>query len=352
MTIDPSAHHGDPVGEAFSHSSQKAAQFISMAGAAYEIAARRKAIRAAGEAARTQQQLRVAEEQGKALREAARARWAPALNAQWLAQADLVQAGRVWGAAAAFADSDPQAAAALRKAEERMRALHPYAMSRYDRLRHEGARPLEAMRNAIYLFARDPHARPGQPAAPRPVIEPGTPGTPPWPDAGQAPGTDVPEPGPRPDLDQGALQRGQEIAAQLQARALAERGSRLSPDELATALEASTTLPAEIIARLARARDEEHTAARAAGPDRAQSAAPARSSVGGMTAARGDTATAGTADSHASAGRTAVQLAAECFPRTAAEGIQAAVRGGLRQPGASQSRTAGARKAPRSRRVQ
>ena len=68
MTIDPSAHHGDPVGEAFSHTSQKAAQFISMAGAAYEIAARRKAIRASKEAARTQQQLQAAQEQDKALR--------------------------------------------------------------------------------------------------------------------------------------------------------------------------------------------------------------------------------------------------------------------------------------------
>ena len=352
MTIDPSAHHGDPVGEAFSHSSQKAAQFISMAGAAYEIAARRKAIRAARDAARSQQQLQAAEEQNKALREAARARWAPALNAQWLAQANLVQAGRVWGAAAAYADSDPQAAAALRKAEERMRALHPYAMSRYDRLRHEGAGPLEAMRDAIYLFAREPAARPGQPAAPRSALEPGTPGTNPWPDADKVPGTGDPKPAPGPDPGQVALRRGQQIAVQMQDRALAERGSRLSPEELAVALEATTTLPAEVIARLARARDEEHTAARAAGPDRAQSAAPARSSVGGMTAARGDTATAGTADSHASAGRTAVQLAAECFPRTAAEGIQAAVRGGLRQPGASQSRTAGARKAPRNRRVQ
>jgi hypothetical protein len=323
-----------------------------MAGAAYEIAARRKAIRAAGEAARTQQQLRVAEEQGKALREAARARWAPALNAQWLAQADLVQAGRVWGAAAAFADSNPQAAAALRKAEERMRALHPYAMSRYDRLRYEGARPLEAMRNAIYLFAREPAARPGQPAAPRPALEPATPGVSPWPDAGEVPGTGAPEPVPGPDSGQVALRRGQQIAAQMQDRALAERGSRLSPEELAVALEATTTLPAEVIARLARAQDEKNTAARAAGLDRAQSVAPVRSSVGGMTAARGGTATAVTAGAHASAGRTAVQLAAESFPRTAAEGIQAAVRGSLRQPGASQSRTAGARKAPRSRRVQ
>ena len=353
MTIGPSAHHGDPIGEAFSYSSQKAAQFISMAGAAYEIAARRKAIRAAKEAARTQQQLQAAEEKEKALREAARARWAPALNAQWLAQADLVQAGHVWGAAAAYANDDPQAAAALRKAEERMRALHPYAMARYDRLRYEGARPLEAMQNAIYLFAREPHARPGQPAAPRPGIEPGASGTGPWPGAGDAPSAGAPEPGLGPDLDQGALQRGQQIAAQLQARALAERGSRLSPDELATALEASTTLPVEVIARLARAQNEANIAARAEGARavdlaRADAAASARSSASGLAEARRDTVTADTAGVHASADRTAAQLAAESFPRTAADGIRAAVSGNLRQSVASSSRTASTRKTQRN----
>jgi hypothetical protein len=349
MTIDPSAHHGDPMGEAFSHSSQKAAQFISMAGAAYEIAARRKAIRAAKEAARTQQQLQDAGEQEKTLREAARARWAPALNPQWLAQADLVQAGRVWGAAAPYANDDPQAAAALRKAEERMRALHPYAMARYDRLRYEGGRPLEAMRNAINLFAREPRARHGQPAASRPGIEPVAPGTGPWPGAGDAPSAAVPAPGPGPDLAQGALQRGQQIAAQLQARALAERGSRLSPDELATALEASTTLPAEVIARLARAQNEENTAARAesaraANLDRADAAAPARSSASHLAEARRDMATADAAGAHAPADRTAAQLAAESFPRTAADGIRAAVSGSLRQSAAAPSRTAATKK--------
>jgi hypothetical protein len=351
MTIDPSAHHGDPVGEAFSYSSQKAAQFISMAGAAYEIAARRKAIRAARDTARTQQQLQAAEEQEKVLREAARARWAPALNPQWLAQADLVQAGHVWGAAATYANHDPQAAAALRKAEERMRVLHPYAMARYDRLRYEGARPLEAMQNAIYLFARESHARPGQPAAPRPVIEPGTPGAAPSPDAGQASGTGVTEPAPGQDPGQEALRRGQQIAAQMQARALAERGARLSPDELAVALEATTTLPAEVIARLARAQDEENAVA-AAGVDRVQPAAPARQSASGTTTARRDTATAATAGAHAPAVRSAAQLAAESFPRTAAEGIQAAVSSSLRQPGASPSRAAAVQKTRRNHRVQ
>lgn len=149
------------------------------------------------------------------------------------------------------------------------------------------------------------------------------------------------------------MQRGQQIAAQMQARAQAERGSRLSPDELAVALEATTTLPAEVIARLARAQDEENTAARAeharaTGPDRTQAAAPAWSSASGTTAARRGTATVGTAGAHASADRTAAQLAAESFPRTAAEGIRAAVSGSVRQSAASPSRTAATKKIPRN----
>ena len=352
MTMDPSAHHPDPIGEAFSHSSQKAAQFISMVGAAYEIAARRKAIRAARDAARTEQQRRALQEQERAAREAARARWAPAFDARWQAQADLLQAGRVWGTAAPYAGTDLEAASALRKAEERLRVLHPYAMARYDTLRVEGADPLEAMREAVHLFAREPHARPSQPAAARPRIEAGMPGMGSWPGAAEAASAGAPQPGPGPDLYQDAEQRGRRIAERLQARALAERGSRLSPDELATALEASTSLPAEVIAWLARARGEENVAARAeraraADLGRAAAAASPRQSANGLTAARRDTVIADTAGAHTSADRTAAQLAAESFPCTTADGIRAAVNGRLQQPAQSPARTAAARNAPR-----
>lgn len=353
MTIDPSAQHPDPIGEAFSHSSQKAAQFISMVGAAYEIAARRRAIRAGRDAARTEQQLRAVQEQERVGRAEARARWAPAFDARWQAQADLLQAGRVWGAAAPYADTDPEAASALRKAEERLRVLHSYAMGRYDRLRAGGVGPLEAMREAVHLFGREPHARPGQPAAARPGIEAGVPGAGLWPDAAEAASVVAPQPGRGPDLYQDAEQRGRRIAERLHDRASAERGSRLSLDELATALEASTSLPAEVIARLARARGEENVAsraerARAADLDRATSGTSPRQSANGLTAAWRETATADTAGAHASADRTAAQLAAESFPCTTADGIQAAVNGRLQQPLPAPTRTAAAQNAPRS----
>jgi len=348
MTMDPSAHYSDPIGEAFSHSSQKAAQFISMVGAAYEIAARRKTIRAARDAAHSEQQHRALQEQERAAREATRARWAPAHDVRWLTQADLLQAGRVWGAAAPYADTDPEAASALRKAEDRLRILHPYAMARYDRLRMEGNGPLEAMGEAVYLFARKPNARPGQPAT-RPEIETGSPGAAPWPGTAA---TSADHPGPGQDLYREAEQRGWQIPERLQARALAERGSRLSPDELATGLEASTSLPTEVIARLARARSEEDKAARAeraraADVDRATTAHSASHCTDVLTAARRDTMIGDTAGAHASTDRSVAQLAAESFPCTAADGIRAAVNGRLQQPAPAPARTGTTQNAPR-----
>src|SRR6266851_2503573 len=134
--MDPSDHYADPLGEALSYSSQRSAQLISLAVAAAQVAAHRKALSEARKAARDD-------------------------------QAGLDQAASAWGAAAAYADADPVAASAMRMSEERLRTLHPYAMTRYDRLREEGASPLDAMGEAAPLFAREPHARPGQPGGTR-----------------------------------------------------------------------------------------------------------------------------------------------------------------------------------------
>ena len=61
---------------------------------------------------------------------------------------------------------DPAAASAIRKSEERLRTLHPFAMARYDRLRSQGASPLDAMREAAPLFGLHPRAsRAGPPGA-------------------------------------------------------------------------------------------------------------------------------------------------------------------------------------------
>ena len=116
-------------------------------------------------------------------------------------------------------------------------------------------------------------------------------------------------------------------------------------NELATALEQATSLPAEVIARLARARDEERVAegaerARAADLGHASAAQSARERTQDLTAARRDTQVADTAGAHASSDRTAAQLAAESFPHTAADGVRAAITGRLQQPERSPARTA------------
>jgi hypothetical protein len=323
--MDPSDHYADPLGEALSYSSQRAAQLISLAVAAAQVAAHRKALSEARRAARDEQARRALRQEQRAIYEQARAGWAPAHDPRWLAQADLLQAARAWGAATAYADADPVAASAMRKSEERLRTLHPYAMGRYDRLRTEGASPLDAMREAAPLFTRKPHARPGQPGT---QLRLGAATA----DADADPVAGVTDdslrpPAPDQDAHREAEHRGHQIVWHLQARAHAQRGSELDPAELATALEATTNLPPEVIARLARARSEE---AVAAGAERARAADLDR--AGDLRAARRESRIADTAGAHASADRSAAQLAAESFPCTAADGIRAAASGSLQRP--------------------
>jgi len=121
---------------------------------------------------------------------------------------------------------------------------------------------------------------------------------------------------------------------ELQARALAERGYALNPDELVTTLGATTTLPGDVIARLARA-DSQDRVAWSAERTRADDlgSASAASVPGGiahgeyLTAAAQDRLTADTAAAHAAGDRSATRLAAESFPCTAADAVTAAATG-------------------------
>jgi hypothetical protein len=165
--MDPSDVHPDLMGEALSHSGQQLAQLGSLLVSWATVQARRAERRAAAAAARDEQHSRELRDQEIAARRLASAGWAPARDRQWLDKAGLLDVGRAWSAAAAWADADPDAAAAMTRCESRMRDLHPYAMARYDRLRAEGAQPFEAMRDVVALFGRAPRARPGEPAAER-----------------------------------------------------------------------------------------------------------------------------------------------------------------------------------------
>jgi hypothetical protein len=166
-----SASHPDLIHEAAGHSAQRAAQLTSLAVASAQVYVMYRARRAALRAAADEQEARALREQERQAVQRARAGWAPALDQRWLAQADLLQATRAWGAAAPYAGADATAAAALRLAEERLRVLHPYAMARYDRLRRDGMSPADAMVEAAPLFARPPRAYERPPAPDRAGIE-------------------------------------------------------------------------------------------------------------------------------------------------------------------------------------
>jgi hypothetical protein len=331
--MDTSDVYPDLFGDALSYSSQRMAQLASLVTAAATVEARRKAQRNAAKTVRSERALRELQDQERAAYQLARAGWAPARDPRFMDKADLLQAARTWSAAAAYADADPEAADAVRASEQRLRSLHPYAMAWYDRLRREGAAPLDAMREALPLFARAPHARPGDRVAERPGLA-APDGSGPASRDGSADDADVAQAAPASNAVRQAERRGQQIVQELQARAVAARGYALSPDELETTLGATTTLPGDVIARLARADSQDQVAW---GAERARAddlvSASAASSPGGivhgeyLTAAAQDRLTADTAAAHAAGDRSATRLAAESFPCTATDAVTAAAAG-------------------------
>jgi hypothetical protein len=188
----------------------------------------------------------------------------------------------------------------------------------------------------------DPVPAAGRPAAERRVLAPSA-----GPD-GALRDDGPPDDGPRPGPDGDGWQverRGFQIVRELQARALAERGYTLSPDELVTTLGATTTLPSDVIARLAQADGEDRIAAgaeraRAGHLDSASAVPPLGSDVAHgdqLTAASQDELNADTARAHAFGDRAAVQLAAESFPYSITDAVTAAA--GARHGSATRAMT-------------
>jgi hypothetical protein len=332
--MDPSAHHSDPLGESVSYSSQRVAQALSMMIAIAEISARRKAQRLARKHATDEQAARQIMEQQRELHNQARAEFGKAHDPAWLASAGLLETGRAWAAAVAYADSDPVADAARRKCEARLRTLHPYAMAHFDQLISDGASPADAMSEAAPRFGLAPHTRTGEPPR-RASIEAGRGPTPPPPADAHQPGA----PGSRDQLWQKAEARGRDIAASLQDKARRERGTELSREEMITVLEETTNLPGEIIDQIARARIEEQLAAtaekeRAADLGQATRAAGRDERAARLSVARDEQLTADTESAHAAQDRE-VSRAARSFPLPVHAGIEAAVNGTLAQPSGS-----------------
>ena len=322
------AYYSEPLQEALSQASQRVAQFASLTGAMAQVIWQRKALHDARQAARDDERaVRIVDQQERLIQRQARLSWAPAHDPHWLAHADLLQTGRAWTSAASYADTDPAAASAMRKCEDRLRTLHPYAMARYDRLRDDGASPLDAMRETVPLFGRSPHVRPGDPAPFRPALGVGA-GT----DATQSADralADAKELMPTDDSDNRAEQRGRQIIERLQFSARTVGRPELGPDELAMILEAVTNLPEDMIRRLTRDAAGESQPGRE--KTRPTAAAPA-ADIDPATALAA-TAMAGANPATATAARSAAQLAAEGFPYTAADAIGAASTPGPKNPG-------------------
>jgi hypothetical protein len=245
--------HPDPFRDAMGHGLQRAVQITSCAVTAAQVYLYQRRTQAMATAERDERTRRALTTQIRADTEAARVAWAPALNPDWLRQADLFQTATVWGAAMPYADRSvpwyqPAAAGAMRRAEDHLRDLHPYAMAHYDRLRNNGTGPADAMREAAPLFARPPRAQ-DTPYSSRAALHPGTGGNLIW---------TVPDPALSPDQT-GALElaeaqerRGRQILDALQARARAQRREPLGEAEQRTVLETITNLPAHIIDRIVR----------------------------------------------------------------------------------------------------
>ena len=245
-----SDNYPDPFQDAIQHGLQRAIQitYAVVTGAQIYLHHQKTQARAAAE--RDERVRRALNTQIRADRDAARAGWAPALDPEWLRQADLVQTARAWGAAMPYADRavpwyEPAAATAMRKCEERLRDLHPHAMARYDRLRADGMGPAEAMRETAPLFTRPPRVHDAR-FTPRPALDAETPV--------RVPGEHGPG---RAGFDahaaaQAQEQRGRQIIDALQEQAHAYGRDLPGEAEQRSILEAVTNLPPAVIDRIVR----------------------------------------------------------------------------------------------------
>jgi hypothetical protein len=262
----------DPFQEAIHQGLNRALQIGGAAATAAQVYAYHHKTQARVVNERDERTRRALNSQIRAERDATRSGWAPALDPQWLRQADLLDTARAWGAAMPYADRnvpwyEPSAATAMRKCEGRLRDLHPFAMARYDRLRAEGLGPTDAMREAAPLFARHPRAH-DAPFTPRQALIPGAGTGAVW-TLDRSDG--VP---PRPGEDTAALERrGREILDAFQARAHKQGRDPLGTDEQRTVLETITDLPPEVIDRIVRS-SPGSTTATPAGPGPAKNARP------------------------------------------------------------------------------
>ena len=105
--MEPTDRYSDPLREAIHTAGEHATQFASVTAMATQVAVQIRAQRQRQQIAHDEQEARTLHQQHQADLQAARTRWAPAHDPQWLRQADLLQTAQVWGAAAPYAEHEP-----------------------------------------------------------------------------------------------------------------------------------------------------------------------------------------------------------------------------------------------------
>lgn len=138
-----------------SEAGAKVAQALAVAVQVAEAVVRLRAQKTAGREAAARQSEGAMKAERTAHYAADRVTWSRTSEPRWLQDAPVPDLGRAWGAAAGWADTDPAAAKAADRVEDRLRTIDPEAMAGYDRARGAGADRMTAMRDVFAQRAAD-----------------------------------------------------------------------------------------------------------------------------------------------------------------------------------------------------
>lgn len=132
-----------------SEAAAKVAQALAVAVQIAEAVVRLRSQKAGGREAGARQLESAARAERTAHYAADRVTWSRTSEPRWLRDASIPDLGRAWGAATGWADTDPAAARAADRVENRLRTIDPDAMAAYDRARATGADRMTAMRDVF-----------------------------------------------------------------------------------------------------------------------------------------------------------------------------------------------------------
>lgn len=138
-----------------SEAGAKVAQALAVAVQVAEAVVRLRAQKTAGREAAARQSEGAMKAQRTAHYAADRVTWSRTSEPRWLQDASIPDLGRAWGAATGWADTDPAAARAADRVEDRLRTIDPEAMAGYDQARAAGADRMTAMRDVFSQRAAD-----------------------------------------------------------------------------------------------------------------------------------------------------------------------------------------------------